>query len=112
MKVPYDEGLASHVGPESCVSTRKGGCEALTGERAGRVLSRENTKPLRGADLVGTWGRRNRAGRYRNDPFEPCAVVDPVHARKQLTRNPGHPAVDLVRWIEVRAVNPQGARRR
>jgi len=112
MKVPYDEGLASHVGPESCVSTRKGGCEALTGERAGRVLSRENTKPLRGADLVGTWGRRNRAGRYRNDPFEPCAVVDPVHARKQLTRNPGDPAVDLVRWIEVRAVNPQGARRR
>jgi hypothetical protein len=35
-----------------------------------------------------------------------------VHARKQLTRNPGDPAVDLVRWIEVRAVNPQGARRR
>jgi len=111
MKVPYDEGLASRVGSESCVSTRKGGCEALTGERAGRVLSRENTKPLRGADLLGTRGRRNRAHRYRDDEFEPCAVVDPRHARKQLTRNPGDPTVDLGRWSEVRAVNPEGARR-
>jgi hypothetical protein len=106
MRVPYDEGLASHVGSESCVSTRKGGCEALTGESAGRVLSRENFKPLRGADLLGIWGRRNRAHRYRDDASEPCAVVDPVHAWKQLTRNPGDPTADLRRWTEVRAVNP------
>jgi hypothetical protein len=39
MKVPYDEGIASHIGPESCASDRKGAGEALTGESAGRVLS-------------------------------------------------------------------------
>ncbi len=32
MRVPYDEGLASHIGPESCVVVRKDLCEALTGE--------------------------------------------------------------------------------
>ena len=32
MRVPYDEGLASHIGPESCVGVREGVGEALTGE--------------------------------------------------------------------------------
>ena len=41
MKEPYGEGVASHTGPESCVAARKGVGEALTGVRAGRVLSRE-----------------------------------------------------------------------
>ncbi len=40
MKEPYVEGVATHDGPESCV-VRKGGGEALTGVRAGEVLSRE-----------------------------------------------------------------------
>ena len=42
MKVSYDEGLASHVGPESCGGGRKVTIEALIGEGAGRVLSLEN----------------------------------------------------------------------
>ena len=41
MKEPYVEGVATHDGPESCVRTREGTGEALTGVRAGRVLSRE-----------------------------------------------------------------------
>ncbi len=41
MKEPYVEGVATHDGPESCVVVRKGGGEALTGVRAGEVLSRE-----------------------------------------------------------------------
>ena len=47
MKVPYGEGLATHTGPESCAD-RAGnrGSEALTGERAGRLLSREIHAPL------------------------------------------------------------------
>ena len=52
MKESYGEGVATHTGPESCGVARKGGGEALTGERAGRVLSRERTS-LRGADAVG-----------------------------------------------------------
>lgn len=42
MKESYDEGVATHVGPESCDVARKGCVEALTGVRAGRVLSRES----------------------------------------------------------------------
>jgi hypothetical protein len=41
MKVSYDEDLANHIGPESCMSSRKEVREALTGESAGWVLSNE-----------------------------------------------------------------------
>jgi RNA-directed DNA polymerase len=41
MKESYDQGIASHIGPESCAEDRKGLSEALTGVRAGRLLSRE-----------------------------------------------------------------------
>ena len=41
MKEPYGEGVATHSGPESCGGPRKGAAEALTGVRAGRVLSLE-----------------------------------------------------------------------
>ena len=51
MKVSYSEGLASHAGPESWRFSRKGFLQALTGERVGRVLSREMLF-FRGADTV------------------------------------------------------------
>ena len=41
MKESYDEGLANHIGPESCGGGSNAIAEALTGVRAGRVLSRE-----------------------------------------------------------------------
>jgi hypothetical protein len=41
MKEWYVEGLATHDGPESCAASRKGSGEALTGVRAGWILSRE-----------------------------------------------------------------------
>jgi hypothetical protein len=41
MEELYIEGLATHDGPESCVGSREGVGEALTGVHAGRVLSRE-----------------------------------------------------------------------
>jgi len=56
MKVSYDEGVASHVGPESCGLVCKGMLEALTGEDAGRVLSLENVM-LWSADAVLSGGR-------------------------------------------------------
>jgi len=64
MKESYVEGLAAHSGPESCVAARKGRGEALTGVRAGRVLSREK-RFLRGADAVGEGGRPHSVHRYR-----------------------------------------------
>ena len=46
MKVSCNEGVASHVGTESCGDDRKVVVEALTGESAGRVLSLENVIAL------------------------------------------------------------------
>ena len=57
MKVSDGEGIVTHAGPESCGAARKGSVEALTGERAGRVLSRESNS-LRSADAVGVVGRQ------------------------------------------------------
>jgi hypothetical protein len=41
MQEPYKKGVATHLGPESCAGGREAAGEALTGERAGRVLSSE-----------------------------------------------------------------------
>ncbi len=52
MKESYGEGLASHIGPESCGGDSNDAAEALTGVRAGRVWSREDPI-VQGADTVG-----------------------------------------------------------
>lgn len=39
MKEPDEEGVASHLGPESCAGRREASGEALTGGSAGAVLS-------------------------------------------------------------------------
>jgi hypothetical protein len=41
VRVLCDEGVADHIGPESCTVQRKRQGEALTGENAGEVLSCE-----------------------------------------------------------------------
>jgi hypothetical protein len=63
MKESYGEGGATHTGPESCGGARKGDGEALTGERTGRVFTREGAN-LRDADAVGAGGRLHHARRY------------------------------------------------
>jgi hypothetical protein len=70
MQVLYVEDLANHDDPESCVGIRKGVGEALTGEHAGRVLSRENFI-VQGADAVEKSGRQHglgRNGEHRSGP--------------------------------------------
>src|SRR6266436_5290882 len=42
MQESYRQGVASQPGPESCAGSRKAAREALTGEHAGRVWSRES----------------------------------------------------------------------
>jgi hypothetical protein len=96
MKESYVEGLATHDGPESCAVAREGGGEALTGVRAGRVLSRERDS-LRGADPVGEWGRPHRQRRYREalaDPARsetPCTYGNTSRGSREI---PSSPAVD------------------
>jgi hypothetical protein len=76
MKESYVEGTATHDGPESCGVARKGGVEALTGVRAGRVLSRE-INFLRDADAVGESGRPHLAPRYRERRQGPARSETP-----------------------------------
>ena len=76
MKESYVEGLAAHSGPESCVVARKGRGEALTGVRAGRVLSRESDF-LRGADAVRRSGRPRPTHRYREMRRAPARSETP-----------------------------------
>lgn len=87
MKVSYVEGLATHIGPESCVNiVRKGEGEALTGVRAGWVLSREIHAPpqgglLRGADAVEISGRLHPRRRIGELPRNPARSQTPrMHA--------------------------------
>ncbi len=41
VQVPYDEGVAIHIGPESCAASREAVREALTGVHIGQPLSGE-----------------------------------------------------------------------
>jgi hypothetical protein len=75
MKESYERGLATHIGPESCGATRKGGDEALTGERAGRVFSR--AIQLRDADAVRRGGRQHRVHRHREVSQSPARSETP-----------------------------------
>ena len=47
MKESHNEGVASHIGPESCLDDPRGSGEALTGGNTGGLLSSENTKSWR-----------------------------------------------------------------
>ena len=96
MRESYDEGLASHVGPESCAVVCKDQGEALTGVRAGRILSRENCDAPTGSP----GSRRRRTVRkakadvsVTRDAAAPCAVGDPAACtetpRTGIGRSPG-----------------------
>ena len=60
MEVSNVKGLTNRDGPESCGVARESEVEALTGESAGWVLSREKSDD-RDADPVGEWGRPQSA---------------------------------------------------
>jgi hypothetical protein len=76
MQKSYECELATHIGPESCGAARKGGVEALTGERAGRVFSRVRNS-LRDADAVRRSGRPHRVRRNREAHQSPARSETP-----------------------------------
>jgi|SRR5580698_3666520 RNA-directed DNA polymerase len=98
MQKSYVSGLATHIGPESCGAARKGGVEALTGERAGRVFSRERHL-LWDADTVRRSGRLHRVHRYREvcqSPARsetPCTYADTSRGNREI---PGLPRATVV----------------
>ena len=98
MKESYVEGLAAHSGPESCVVAREGRGEALTGVRAGRVLSRERSS-LRGADAVEEGGRLQPGHRYREMSGNPARSETPCmygNTSRENREIPCPPAADGV----------------
>ena len=70
MEVHYDEGIASHIGPESCAGVREGAGEALTGEHTGQPLSRESS--FSGCRLGQKRGRQYDGARQRECPGGPA----------------------------------------
>ena len=94
MKESYVEGVAAHDGPESCVGACEGGGEALTGETAGWVLSREILK-VQGADAVEKSGRPHgarRHGEVHAGPARseaPCTRGHHPHGNREIHGLPG-----------------------
>ena len=52
MQVPYDEGVANHIDPESCAGFRAGVCEALTGSAQAKLLNDGRTAAVQPDGLV------------------------------------------------------------
>ncbi len=92
MRVHYDEGVATHIGPKPCAGAREGAGEASVGECIGQPLSREiRVNP--GADAV-LLVEGNMAG---------CALASarltrrgrrPWHVQTLLAREPGDLVAD------------------
>lgn len=86
MEVSNVKGLANHDGPESCVGARKSGGEALTGESAGWVLSREK-EIVRDADPVRRRGRPQPTCRIGEGRWYPARSETPSMHGSNLREN-------------------------
>jgi hypothetical protein len=120
MEISYVEGLASHGGPESCVYIREGVGEALTGGRAGRVLSCVIHAPGRkvwddrGAEVVETHRRPHRACRLGEAGMDPAQSETPCMRASTLFGNREIPRPSVARreaFAAERIEKPKGVRR-
>lgn len=110
MQKSYSEGLAIHADPESCGYVGNGISEALTGEHAGWVLSRESFDlQVRSADAVETVGRQHRMSRYGKRHLDSARSQTPCTYGNSLYRNWDIPCLTLSSdGIKVCTVNPEG----
>jgi hypothetical protein len=87
VRVHYDEGVATHIGPEPCAGPREEVGEASVGERIGQPLSRER-RTLPDADVVEqTEGKTS--GRDSASIRSVRRGLRPWHVRTLLVREPG-----------------------
>lgn len=123
MQEPDGEDLASYTGPESCEGGSNAALEALTGVRAGWVLSLVMSS-VQGADAVLNDGRPHGPSRYRKGWTGPAGSKTPgTHGRTsrgggvRLCRRAvafgdgSREILGSTLMSEVRIVNPQGVRR-
>jgi hypothetical protein len=85
VQVPYDEGVATHIDPESCAVAREGLGEALTGERIGQPLSRERV--LFWVPTPCIWRKATHPGAPSRAPGRPGVVRDPGMCGRSLYGN-------------------------
>ncbi len=86
MKVSNVKGLANRDDPESCGGARKNAVEALTGESAGWVLSREIID-IRDADSLGVRGRPQPTFRFSEEHWYPARSETPGMHGSNLREN-------------------------
>ena len=79
VRVHYDEEVANHIGPESCVATREGCGEASIRVGMGQPLSRENLE-ISGAD----------AFQIAEGNTNGCAITNASTRTARLGRRPWH----------------------
>ena len=101
MQVPYDEGLAIHIGPAPCAGVREDTGEASAGVCAGQPSSRESGL-YSGADAV-LLAEGNTDGRVIASARTTRRGRRPWHAQKLLVREPGDLTVGQQRSV-MRAV--------
>jgi hypothetical protein len=75
VQVPYDEGAAIRIGPESRAVAREDLGEALTGGRIGQPLSRESF--LFWVPTLCKWWKATHPGASARAPGRPGVVRDP-----------------------------------
>jgi len=110
MKESYGEGLANHAGPESCAGIGNGVSEALTGVRAGWVLSPEIKGYILGADALQIRGRQYCIHRYGEGYVDPAGSETPCMHGNILHGNREALRLVLGDRPKVCAVNPEGVR--
>lgn len=116
MNEPDIEGVATHDDPESCAAGREVGGEALTGVRAGRVLSREITYFRVPTPLSEAEGNtlRHRHREETNDPARsqtPCTYGTSLHENRDSSGLLGLVARRHVGKAMSRAPTTNGPRR-
>lgn len=105
MKVSNVKGLANRNDPESCVARSNPRGEALTGESAGWVLSREKVR-ARDADPVGVRGRPQPTHRIGEERWYPARSETPgmhgsnLRENREILRSP-----QPVRWGRIENSN-------
>ena len=87
VRVHHEEGVATHLGPESCVLVRQDEGEASIGERTGQPLSRETSIPL-GVDAFQI-AEGNTDGRASASARTARRGRRPWHVRMLFAREPG-----------------------
>jgi hypothetical protein len=85
VQVPCDEGVAIHIGPESCAVAREGLNEALKGVRIGQPLSRESFLFWVPTPCI-SW-KATRLGASSRAFGRPGVVRDPGRCRRSLRGN-------------------------